>query len=38
MIFQMRAIDKSRIVKKIGKLSANDIGKVDVEIQRMFVP
>ncbi|MDQ3321507.1 MAG: type II toxin-antitoxin system PemK/MazF family toxin [Acidobacteriota bacterium] len=36
MIFQMRAIDKNRIVKKIGKLSDNDLEKVAAEIQRIF--
>jgi mRNA interferase MazF len=38
MIFQMRAIDKNRIVKKIGKLSDKDLEKVDTEIWRMFKP
>lgn len=36
MIFQMRAIDKNRIVKKLGCLSAEDIEKIDVEIWRML--
>lgn len=36
MIFQMRAIDKNRIVKKIGKLSDEDLEKVDAEIWRML--
>ena len=38
MIFQMRAIDKNRIVRKIGKLSDEDLQKVDVEIKRLFQP
>ena len=38
MIFQMRAIDKSRIVKLIGKLSAADLKKIDAEIWRMLKP
>jgi len=38
MIFQMRAIDKNRIVRKIGKLSDEDLQKVDVEIKRLFKP
>ena len=38
MIFQMRAIDKSRIVKLIGKLSDEDIKKIDAEIWRMLKP
>jgi len=36
MIFQMRAIDKSRIVKLIGKLSTEDLAKVDSEIRQML--
>jgi mRNA interferase MazF len=36
MIFQMRAIDKSRIIKKIGRLSAEDLEKVDDEIRQML--
>lgn len=38
MIFQMRAIDKTRIVKKIGTLSKEDMEKVDSEIWRMLKP
>jgi mRNA interferase MazF len=38
MIFQMRAIDKARILKKIGKLSDKDMQKVDAEIWRMLGP
>jgi mRNA interferase MazF len=36
MVFQMRAIDKTRIIKTIGKLSAEDLEKVDAEIRRLF--
>ena len=38
MIFQMRAIDKTRIVHRIGQLSAEDMQRVDVEIWRMLSP
>ena len=34
----MRAIDKSRIVKKIGKLSDEDLQKVDDELWKMLKP
>ncbi len=36
MVFQMRAIDKARIIKTIGKLSAEDLAKIDNEIRQMF--
>ncbi len=38
MIFQMRAIDKSRIIKKIGKLSDEELAQVDAEIRKMLKP
>jgi mRNA interferase MazF len=38
MVFQIRAIDKTRILKVIGKLSAEDLAKVDAEIWKMFKP
>ena len=38
MIFQMRSIDKGRILKKLGKLSDEDIDKIDVEIWKMLKP
>lgn len=38
MIFQMRAIDKSRIIKTIGRLSTADLEKVDAEIWKMLKP
>lgn len=36
MIFQMRAIDKTRIIKTIGKLSERDLEKIDNEIRQML--
>jgi mRNA interferase MazF len=38
MIFQMRSIDKTRIIKTIGKLSDEDLVKVDAEIWQMLKP
>ena len=38
MVFQMRAIDKTRIVRKIGQLSQDDMIRVDTEIWRMLKP
>ncbi len=38
MIFQMRAIDKTRIVRKIGQMSAADMKRIDTEIWRMLKP
>ena len=38
MIFQMRSIDKGRILKKIGSLSDGVMAKVDVEIWKMLRP
>lgn len=38
MIFQMRAIDKKRIVRQLGKLSDADLQKVESEIKNMFQP
>jgi mRNA interferase MazF len=38
MIFQMRAIDKNRIINKIGKLSNEDLKKVDAEIWNLLKP
>jgi mRNA interferase MazF len=38
MIFQMRAIDKTRIIRKLGKLSDEDLKRVDAEIWRMLKP
>jgi mRNA interferase MazF len=38
MVFQMRAIDKARIVRRIGRLSQEDITRIDAEIWRMLKP
>lgn len=38
MIFQMRAIDKARIVRKIGQLTATDLARIDMEIRNMLLP
>lgn len=38
MIFQMRAIDKARIVRKIGHLELTDLARVDAEIRNMLFP
>ena len=38
MIFQMRAIDKNRIIRKIGQLSADNLEKIDAEIWQMLKP
>jgi mRNA interferase MazF len=38
MVFQMRAIDKMRVIRKIGQLSADDLARVDAEIWQMLKP
>ena len=38
MIFQLRAIDKARIVRKIGQLSLEDMARIDAELWRMLKP
>ena len=38
MVFQMRAIDKARVVKKIGNLTSIEIALVDAEIWKMLKP
>ena len=38
MVFQMRAIDKQRIIRKIGVLSSSEMEQVDLEIWRMLRP
>ncbi len=38
MVFQMRAIDKNRVIKKIGKLSDEDLQKVDAELWKLLKP
>jgi len=38
MVFQMRAIDKVRIVRRIGSISKEDMARIDAEIARMLLP
>lgn len=38
MVFQMRAIDRKRIIRKIGKLEPEYLAKVDTEIWQMLKP
>ena len=38
MVFQMRAIDKARIIRGIGQLSQTDMTRIDAEIWRMLKP
>lgn len=38
MVFQMRAIDKRRIVRKLGELAQADMDRIDAEIWRMLRP
>ena len=38
MVFQVRAIDKKRIVRKIGELDPEYLHQVDLEIWRMLKP
>lgn len=38
MVFQMRAVDKTRIIQRIGHLSSDDLKRVDNEIWRMLKP
>jgi mRNA interferase MazF len=38
MVFQMRAIDKKRIIRKLGELSEEDIKRIDTEIWKMLKP
>jgi mRNA interferase MazF len=38
MVFQMRAIDKVRIIRKIGRLSRSDMTRIDSEIWQMLKP
>ncbi len=38
MIFQMRAIDRKRIIRKIGDLESEYLAEVDAEIWRMLKP
>ena len=38
MVFQMRAIDKARVVRRLGALSDADLRLVDAEIWKMLTP
>lgn len=38
MVFQMRAVDKQRIIRKIGQMSKADMARIDAEIWRMLKP
>ena len=38
MVFQMRAIDKARIIRRIGQVSQADMASIDAEIWRMLKP
>lgn len=38
MVFQMRAIDKRRIIRKLGALSPEDMARIDNEIWHMLKP
>jgi mRNA interferase MazF len=38
MVFQLRAIDRRRIVKKIGTLDAESLAQIDKEIWKMLKP
>src|SRR5712691_153713 len=35
MVFQMRAIDRGRIISHIGRVSKEDLARIDTEIWRM---
>jgi mRNA interferase MazF len=38
MVFQMRAIDRKRIIRKIGELESEYLAQMDAEIWRMLQP
>jgi mRNA interferase MazF len=38
MVFQMRAIDRKRIIRKIGELESECLKQIDIEIWRMLKP
>ena len=38
MVFQIRAVDKQRIVRKIGQMGSEDMARIDAEIWRMLKP
>lgn len=38
MVFQMRAIDRKRIIRKIGDMESEYLAQIDTEIWRMLKP
>jgi mRNA interferase MazF len=38
MVFQLRTVDKQRLVRKIGQMSRADMARIDAEIWRMLRP
>ena len=38
MVFQLRAIDRKRIIRKIGELEPENLAQIDTEIWRMLKP
>ncbi len=38
MVFQLRAIDRRRVIRKLGQLEASDLAQIDTEIWRMLKP
>jgi mRNA interferase MazF len=38
MVFQMRAIDRKRVIKTIGTLEPKYLSQLDVEIRKMLLP
>lgn len=38
MVFQMRAIDKARIIRMIGRVSQADLARIDEQIWKMLEP
>lgn len=38
MVFQMRAVGKARIIRRIGQVSKEDLARIDSEIWRMLKP
>ncbi|MBW4583068.1 MAG: type II toxin-antitoxin system PemK/MazF family toxin [Tildeniella nuda ZEHNDER 1965/U140] len=38
MVFQLRAIDKKRIIRKLGELEMEYLAQIDAEIWRMLKP
>jgi mRNA interferase MazF len=38
MVYQIRAVDKRRIIRKIGQMGEADMARIDAEIWRMLKP